>query len=83
LKSISRDNLSPTLGLNLQQVDEVIKYFSQNKKSTIYTTHKKIDSEGKYIATENFNLEQQESEGTKKIFNLAGILIDTIKNNKF
>ena len=48
----------------------------------VKTVHKKFDSEGNYISTELFNLEQQESEGTQKVFALAGFLVDVLKNGK-
>lgn len=48
----------------------------------VKTVHKKFDSEGNYISTEIFNLERQESEGTQKVFSLAGFLVDVLKNGK-
>ena len=48
----------------------------------VKTVHKKFDSEGNYISTEIFNLERQESEGTQKVFALAGFLVDVLKNGQ-
>ncbi|MDB9445451.1 AAA family ATPase [Anabaena sp. CS-542/02] len=46
---------------------------------TIMTMHKKFDPQGNFISLESFYLDNQESEGTKKIFSIAGLLIDTLK----
>ena len=65
--------------------DELKKLIIKSRKSkatSINTVHRKFDREGNYISTELFNLKQQESEGTQKIFALAGLLIDVLKNGK-
>lgn len=46
---------------------------------TIMTMHQKFDPQGNFISLESFYLDNQESEGTKKIFSIAGLLIDTLK----
>jgi hypothetical protein len=46
---------------------------------TIMTMHQKFDPQGNFISLESFDLDNQESEGTKKIFSIAGLLIDTLK----
>ena len=43
------------------------------------TMHQKFDTQGNFISLESFYLDNQESEGTKKIFSIAGLLIDTLK----
>ena len=48
----------------------------------VKTVHRKFDSEGNYTSTELFNLDRQESEGTQKVFALAGFLVDVLKNGK-
>ncbi|MDF5732678.1 MAG: ATP-binding protein [Rhizonema sp. PD38] len=53
------------------------------RERNISTIHWKYDSEGKKQSTESFNIDNHESEGTKKLFALAGILIDTLKKGKF
>jgi uncharacterized protein len=47
--------------------------------TSIGITHRKFDNEGNYKSTEEFDLEYHESEGTKKVFALAGLLITTLK----
>ncbi|MEH2055030.1 MAG: ATP-binding protein [Nostoc sp.] len=54
-----------------------------NKVISIQTMHRKFDEKGNIISTkELFNLNNQESEGTQKVFSLAGPLVDTLKNGK-
>ncbi|MEP7343186.1 MAG: ATP-binding protein [Acidobacteriota bacterium] len=52
---------------------------SPNKVS-IRTLHKKYDSDGHNISAEMFDLDKNESDGTKKLFSLAGPLVDTLKH---
>ncbi len=55
---------------------------SAGKKPIVQTKHRKFTEEGEYISDEMFALEVQESEGTQKIFALAGPLVDTLKHGK-
>jgi uncharacterized protein len=48
----------------------------------VKTFHKKYNEEGKQIGLEVFDIDKHESEGTKKLFSLAGPLIDTLKRGK-
>ncbi|MEH1828086.1 MAG: ATP-binding protein [Nostoc sp.] len=54
----------------------------EGKLSSVQTIHQKFDGKGSLVSTEIFNLDEQESEGTKKVFALAGPLVDTLKNSK-
>ncbi|MEH2275528.1 MAG: ATP-binding protein [Nostoc sp.] len=54
----------------------------KGKLSSVQTIHQKFDGKGNYVSTEIFNLDEQESEGTKKVFSLAGPLVDTLKNSQ-
>ncbi|MDZ8035377.1 MULTISPECIES: ATP-binding protein [unclassified Nostoc] len=54
----------------------------EGKLSSVQTIHQKFDDKGSFVSTEIFNLDEQESEGTKKVFALAGPLVDTLKNSK-
>ena len=51
-------------------------------KTTVYTSHPKYDADGKQISMERFDMEKHESEGTNKLFALAGILLDTLRTGK-
>ncbi|MEH2109978.1 AAA family ATPase [Nostoc sp.] len=52
----------------------------EGKLSSVQTMHQKFDGKGNLVSTEIFDLDDQESEGTKKVFSLAGPLVDTLKN---
>lgn len=60
------------------------KFFLKNspEKVIIRTVHKKYDSAGRNPSIELFDLDDNESEGTKKLFSLAGPLVDVLKNGK-
>ncbi|MBE8968175.1 ATP-binding protein [Nostocales cyanobacterium LEGE 12452] len=65
--------------------DEIKNYILKNgsrKVISVQTMHQKFDGEGNPVSTEIFDLEEQESEGTQKVFALAGPLIDTLTNGK-
>jgi uncharacterized protein len=65
--------------------DDIKKLILKNRRSkinSINTVHRKFDREGNDISIELFDLERQESEGTQKIFAIAGLIIDTLKNSK-
>lgn len=51
-------------------------------KVFIRTVHKKYDSDGHNFSTEMFDLDDNESDGTKKLFSLAGPLMDALKYGK-
>ena len=48
----------------------------------VKTVHRKYDADGKQTAIELFDIETHESEGTNKLFALAGILLDTLRIGK-
>ena len=49
---------------------------------TAYARHKKIGPDGEVLGVVEFDIDEQESDGTKKLFNLAGPIVDTLKNGK-
>lgn len=51
-------------------------------KTTVQTSHPKYDANGKQTSMELFDMEKHESEGTNKLFALAGILLDTLRIGK-
>ncbi|MEH2111124.1 AAA family ATPase [Nostoc sp.] len=65
--------------------DEIKNYIIKNgmtKVTSVQTMHQKFNAEGNPVSTEIFDLDNQESEGTQKVFALAGPLVDTLKNGK-
>ena len=51
-------------------------------KPAVKTVHRKYDAEGKQSAIELFDIEKHESEGTNKLFALAGLLLNTLRTGK-
>ena len=50
--------------------------------ASVKTGHRKFDDDGISTTTVFFDLDEHESEGTRKIFALVGPLIDTLKNGR-
>ena len=48
--------------------------------TNVHTGHERFDAQGLPAGRELFDLERHESEGTQKLFALAGPLIDTLRN---
>jgi hypothetical protein len=49
-------------------------------QTAVKTFHRKYDADGQQISFEVFDLDEQESEGTKKLFAFAGPLLDTLRS---
>jgi hypothetical protein len=63
--------------------DDIKTFIMKNVKgkvTSVQTMHQKFDEKGNSVSTELFDLDEQESEGTQKVFALAGPLVDTLKN---
>ncbi|MEG4851540.1 ATP-binding protein [Microcoleus sp. B5-D4] len=67
---------------------QIKKYISQKTamfgiyEVGVKTVHPKYDADGKRTSIESFDIETHESEGTNKLFALAGILLDTLRTGK-
>ena len=48
----------------------------------IYTYHSKFDDKGSLVGVAQFSMEIEESEGTRKFFNLIGVFLKAIKENR-
>ena len=64
--------------------EEIKSLFSRNLSdiSNIETYHEKYDLKGEVIGLEKFDLEENESEGTKKLFYLSALLLVALRNNQ-
>lgn len=51
-------------------------------RTVIKTAHRKFDEDGSAVSLELFNLDQHESDGTRKLFAFAGPIIDTLRQGK-
>jgi AAA15 family ATPase/GTPase len=69
-------SLSPDLA---QQFLEYARHARGRDTIAISTIHTKYDEDGGVIGEEAFNLDHHESEGTKKLFALAGYLVEVLQ----
>ena len=49
---------------------------------TAYSKHMKYDSDGNVVGIAEFDIDERESDGTKKLFSLAGPIVDTLRKGK-
>ncbi len=63
------DDVKQTLGKMAEDDHEIL---------TVETQHKKYNSEGEFVEMVTFGMDEQESEGTQKLFGLSGPIIDTL-----
>jgi hypothetical protein len=86
ISEIEVDKIEVTPGSLPDEIPDDIKALIIKNRNiqtnSINTLHQKFDSDGNRISIEPFDLKRQESEGTQKIFAIAGLIIDTLKNNK-
>lgn len=62
---------------------ELIKQFKKQKQINIITKHKRYNKDFKPLQDEvYFSLNREESEGTRKFFNLAGPILDSVLTGK-
>ncbi len=64
--------------------DELKKFLVKRelKATSIRTNHRKFDQEGNYKSIEQFDLNSHESEGTRKVVALAGLLVAVLKQGE-
>lgn len=72
---------SENLPLNIP--DELKKLFLDSviESSNIQTSHEKYNEDGEIIGLEKFDLEKNESEGTKKLFYFSALLLNALQNS--
>jgi AAA15 family ATPase/GTPase len=77
LKAKQRDEEVINFITSIQRLQE-----KQPKRDRLITYHRKYDENNVLIDTVPFNFDNQESEGTKKLFYLLGPWFDTLRNGK-
>lgn len=60
--------------------DKLAQELKGKKLVSVFSTHGIYDDEGQLVETSTFPFEEMESDGTQKLFDLAGPIFDTIKN---
>ncbi|MEW5988623.1 MAG: ATP-binding protein [Chloroflexota bacterium] len=71
-----------SIGERATMAPERVRELKASVRSVVRTHHKVFDAEGQPVSQEVFDIDQHESEGTQKLFALAGPLIDTLKNGR-
>ncbi|WP_249067196.1 AAA family ATPase [Argonema antarcticum] len=58
----------------------ILRSANEISSTSIQTWHEKYNEEDQVVEIEKFELEENESEGTKKLFYLSGILLNALRN---
>lgn len=61
---------------------ELVASLREHPVITAYSRHQKLNADGVPVETVDFDVDEQESDGTRKLFNLSGPIIDTLKGGK-
>ena len=61
---------------------ELINSLREHPFISANTIHKRYNAEGEEIEDVEFDIDEKESDGTKKLFNMAGPIVDTLKKGK-
>ncbi|MEA5534859.1 ATP-binding protein [Crocosphaera sp. XPORK-15E] len=77
-EKISTDNLPKDIPDELKSL--ILR--STMERHSIQTSHEKYNEKGQVIGLEKFDLEQNESEGTKKIFYFSTLILNALKHNQ-
>lgn len=79
-QSVSSETLPLEMPEELKKL--ILRSATEVSSTSIQTFHEKYDKEGKVVGTEKFDLEEDESEGTKKLFYFSGIILNALKNGQ-
>lgn len=61
---------------------ELITSLKEHPPIVAYAKHNKVDAEGRIVGKVAFDIDERESDGTRKLFNLAGPIVDTLRQGK-
>lgn len=62
--------------------DYFIKRLNRNKSNAVFAIHNKFNDDNEVVGTVPLHMDQSESEGTKKYFNIIGVLITALMENR-
>ena len=77
---ITYENLEKSIPEGLREIFK--EQFEKRKPTTLISEHKVFDKDNNFVRMEPFLFQKSESEGTKKYFNLIGLIIIAIKENR-
>ena len=61
---------------------EIVASLKEHPPIVAYAKHSKINVDGEVVGVVDFDIDEKESDGTRKLFNLSGPIVDTLKNGK-
>ena len=61
---------------------EVVVSLKEHPPIVAYAKHSKINADGEVVGMVGFDIDERESDGTRKLFNLAGPIVDTLRQGK-
>lgn len=61
---------------------EIIASLKEHPPIVAYAKHSKMNEKGDIVGMVDFDIDERESDGTKKMFNLAGPIVDTLRHGR-
>ena len=61
---------------------EIVASLKEHPPIVAYAKHSKINVDGEVVGMVDFDIDERESDGTRKLFNLAGPIVDTLRQGK-
>ena len=61
---------------------EIVASLKEHPPIVAYAKHSKINVDGEVVGVVDFDIDERESDGTRKLFNLAGPIVDTLRQGK-
>ncbi len=78
---LKKEKFSPTIlpkDIPQELLEGIITDLSGKTIARVNTIHKKYDNDGNQVGSQDFDLREQESSGTNKIFDISGPIFDTL-----
>ena len=61
---------------------EIVASLKEHSHIVAYAKHGKINDNGEVVGMVDFDIDERESDGTRKLFNLAGLIVETLRKGK-
>lgn len=61
---------------------EIVASPKEHSPIVAYAKHSKTNTDGEVVGMVDFDIDERESDGTRKLFNLAGPIVDTLRQGK-
>jgi uncharacterized protein len=84
--TIEKKSASESLPQNMsEKTKETFRLLTENQESMrmgIYTAHRRFDADGNRVDLVKFDMDKQESDGTQKLFALAGAIVRALQEGR-